>query len=285
MSICHTVQRGDSLWGLAHRYLGICAKWPSILDYHNREAARPGRHKLLLPIKDPNLIYVSQHIMIPCNRWNVSPGTGTKQEASRVATPIDVKVTYAIGRDTPPMAYVQKGKNFTVTSQMRGEIVLELRSADRFRHNLELFMSQSPGEAKHLLQQNYNPAFFALTAKPAVEFESGKVRIHSAMAAEAGLGPYTVALLAESPLHLSGELRPTKVEGTVTTAGREYKYSTDLEFKVAVILEPKPGGRSGEPVRVIGSQVTQAEKMNSSSSSDWQKITTAVSWTIIGSDR
>jgi hypothetical protein len=285
MSICHTVQRGDSLWGLACRYLGIGAKWPSILDYHNREAARPGRHKLLLPIKDPNLIYVSQHIMIPCNQWNVPPGTGTKREASRVATPVDVKVTYAIGRDTPPVAYVHKGKNFTVTSEMRGEIALELRSADRFRHNLELLMSQCPVEAKHLLQQNYDPAFFALTAKPAVEFESGKVRIEAALAAEAGLGPYTVALQAESPQHLFGELRPTKVGGTVTAAGREYKYSTDLEFKVAVILEPRPGGRVEEPVRDIGSHITHTKKMNSSSSMDWQKITTAVAWTIIGSDR
>lgn len=283
MAICHTVQRGDSLWSLAYRYLGSGTKWRAILDCHNREAAKSGRHKLLLPIKDPNLIYVSQYIMIPGNHRIVSPGTGTKKEASRIATPIDLKITYTIGRDTPPMVYVRKGVDFTVTTEMSGEIAVELRSGDKFRHNLELLMSKNPAEAKHLLQQNYDPAFCALTAKPGIEFQSDKVRIQPAIAAEAGLGPYTVAVQVESPVHLSGKLRPTKVESSLIAAGREYKYSADLEFKVDVILEPKPRGRVEEPVRVTAPQPRKDTAVSPAESTiDWQKITTVVAWTLLG---
>jgi hypothetical protein len=94
---------------------------------------------------------------------------------------------------------------YTVTTEMSGQISIELRSVDRFRHNLELLMSKSPNEAKSLLQQNYDPALCALTAKPGIEFESGRVTIKPAIAAEAGIGPYTVELQAVSPLQLSGK--------------------------------------------------------------------------------
>jgi hypothetical protein len=281
MAICHTVQRGDSLWSLAYRYLGSGAKWRTILEHHNREAAKPGRHKLLLPIEDPNLIYVSQHIMIPGNRRNLSPKIGTKQEASRIATPIDLKITYAIGRDTPPMVYVHKGLGYTVTTEISGEIAVELRSADRFRHNLELLMSKNPTEAKHKLQQNYDPALCALTAKPGIEFESGRVTIKPAIAAEAGLGPYRVEVQAESPVHFSGKLKPTKVEGTIVASGREYKYSADLEFKVNVILEPKP--RDKVKIQVEASMPRKEPAgYRSENTMDLQQFVSMVSWTIVG---
>jgi len=66
MAIRHTVQTGDSLWSLAHRYLGSGTRYPEIVNEHNREAAACfGPHYRLLPIKNPNLIYVGQTIMVP----------------------------------------------------------------------------------------------------------------------------------------------------------------------------------------------------------------------------
>ena len=58
MAIRYTVRRGDSLWGLAYRYLGSGTRYPLIMDEHNKEVARFGPHGRLLSIKDPNLIFV-----------------------------------------------------------------------------------------------------------------------------------------------------------------------------------------------------------------------------------
>ncbi|MFZ1983848.1 MAG: LysM peptidoglycan-binding domain-containing protein, partial [Desulfatitalea sp.] len=62
--IRHVVRRGDSLWGLAGQYLGSGKRWPEIDKYHN-EFALGGKDPQLLPIKDPNLIFVGQVIFIP----------------------------------------------------------------------------------------------------------------------------------------------------------------------------------------------------------------------------
>jgi hypothetical protein len=282
MAICHTVRRGDSLWGLANRYLGDGAKWPAILERHNLEAARPGRDRRLLPIKDPNLIYVSQYIMIPGDRRKVPAGTGTKPEAGRSAVPVNLKVFYTIGRDTPPMVYVHKEADLTISSEMSGEIGIELKSADRYHHNLELMLSKAPSEAKFKLAEAYDPALCALTARPGFGFDSGtgKVTITAPIAAKAGLGPYTVSVQAESPLHLSGTLKPNPVEGTVEVGGRAYKFSAETEFKVDVYLEPKPRGR--EPVRITDYERYKDIADNPVSITGFEKIITTVAWTIIG---
>lgn len=284
MPIRHTVRRGDRLWGLAHRYLGNGAKWPAILELHNQKAANAGRDKRLLPIKDPNLIYVSQYIMIPGDRRKVPAATGTKFEAGQPAKPVDLKVTYTIGRDTPPMVYVQKGADFTVTSEMSGEIGIELKSSDRFRHNLELMMTKNPAEAKYKLEEIYDPALCALLVKPEWGFDSGtnKVQIKAPIAAEAGLGPYTVTVQAESPLHLSGKLKPATAEGTVEVSGREFKFSADLEFKVDVILEPKPRGRVEGPVRVLRTQPENVPAINPTNSADPGQIIATVTLMLVG---
>jgi hypothetical protein len=118
--------------------------------------------------------------------------------------------------------------------------------------NLELVMSKDPAEAKFKLKEAYDPALCALTAKPEFGFDSGsgQVKIKAPIAAKAGLGPYNVEVRAESPLHMSGKLKPPAVEGTVEADGRQFKYSAEPEFKVDVVLEPKPRGLVEEPIRV-----------------------------------
>ncbi len=97
--IRHVVRRGDSLWGLAGRYLGSGARWPEIDQFHN-EFALGGRHPQLLPIKDPNLIFVGQTIFIPPR--SLKPHTLSqgkpwpKVEVTKPATGLDLKVVYKI---------------------------------------------------------------------------------------------------------------------------------------------------------------------------------------------
>jgi hypothetical protein len=280
----HTLRRGDSLWGLAHRYLDSGTKWRAIYDRHNEEAAKPGRDKRLIPIEDPNLIYVGQYIMIPGDRRYVPPGTGDRFEANQPAKAVDLKISYTIGRDTLPMVYVQKGLDHTITSEVSGTVGIELKSPDRFRHNLELFMCKNPAEAKYKLEEIYDPALGVLLAKPELDFDSAtnKVRIKAPIAAKAGLGPYTFEIQLESPLHLSGSLKPTTLEGGVEIGGRRFKFSAELEFKIDVYLKPKPRGRVEEPVGTI---ITQNERVpfdNPTNAAGFEKIATTVAWTIIG---
>lgn len=275
MAICHTVRRGDTLWSLAGRYLGSGAKWPAILERHNREALRPDGAKRLLFIKNPNLIYVGQYILIPGDHKKVPPGTGNRHEADKDALPFNLKITYTIGRETPPIVYVVEGPHFTITSEVSGEIAVELASSDRFVHSLELGISKDESEAKLKLKEAYDPAVKALTTKPEIKFSAadGKVTIESPITAEAGLGPFTVKVQAVSPMHMSGTLSPPTIHGEVEAGGRKYKYSADLEFKVNVVYVPRLGDKVKEPVGGMQNQFVKEQFVEQKNNSvDWYKI-------------
>lgn len=88
------VRKGDSLWGLAGIYLGSGTRYPSIVDHHNKEASRLGRHSGLLPIADPNLIYVGQTVMAPSRPKNPVQGTGKRLKANKPAAGLYLKLEY-----------------------------------------------------------------------------------------------------------------------------------------------------------------------------------------------
>jgi hypothetical protein len=102
MGIRYTVRRGDSLWSLAGRYLSDFTRYQDICDYHNEHAQKHRRvaGMPLIVIKDPNLIYVGQILMIPGRgeRPAAAGPKGTKAEAGTLATPIDAKVEFTIAR-------------------------------------------------------------------------------------------------------------------------------------------------------------------------------------------
>ncbi len=285
MPIRHTVRKGDTLWGLAHRYLGSGTRWPLIFSLHNQEAAKPGQPPLLLPIKNPDLIYVAQTILIPERQKNAPPGTGIQFAADTPAMPVNVKVTYTIGRDTPPIIYIGVTAGYTIKTEMCGAISIELMSSDRYHHSLELFMSKEPTQAKMKLKDVYDPALCALTVDPEMVLDSGtgKIIIKTPIGTKANLGSYKIEVKADSPIHLSGKLKPTTINGTVKVNDREFKYCADLEFKVDVDLHPGPRGRVVEPVKVTDLQPKEeiAERFKDSTI-DWSEFAVKVAWTLIG---
>jgi hypothetical protein len=233
-----TVRRGDSLWSLAHRYLGSGARYPQILDYHNQEAAGLGlRH-----IDQADLIFVGETILIPPRPMIPKPGTGTKTEGNHASLPLNLKVAYLIGRDTLPIVYVASYSDYTIKTEMSGGIDIEIASHDRYRHSLELFLSKNPLQARQKLHDAYDPAIVALTAKPEIVFESGQIKIKAPIATEANLGPYAIEVHNVTPMQMSGSVKPPKISGTLEIGRRKYKYSADIEFKADVIWHQRPKG-------------------------------------------
>jgi hypothetical protein len=229
---------------LACRYLGRGDRYPQIYDFYNQEATRYG----LRPLKKPDLIFVGQTILIPPRPKFPKPGNGTKAEGSQWPIPLDLKVTYTIGRDTQPIIYEASYGDYSIKAEMSGEIGIENKTPGHFKyvHNYELAMSKDPIQAKQKLYNTYDPALAALTAEPEMVFESGQVKIKASIAANANLGPYNIKVNAETPMHYSGTLKPSTISGTLELGRSKYEYSADIELKVDVIWHQRPR-RGPEP--------------------------------------
>ncbi len=269
MSFTHTVQPGESLWRLAGLYLGNCARWLELYNYHNAQCEQNGWfHKDLLRIEDPNLIFVGQRLRVPPRprKPSLNPVTGRQADAGQMATPIDLKIEYTIGKDTPAIRYVQVNPDFTIKAEMSGKIAIELNSLDKYRHNLELLISKDRFQMKQKLGQIYDPAFSALVAKPEMVFESGRVTLHAPIAAKAKIGSYAVDVTASAPNHLIGVLKPPPASGSINVGSRKFKYNAEIEFKVDVVWHPVMRSRP-EPLKVDSPQKVPAERSFSETTS------------------
>ncbi len=186
MAIRLTVRRGDSLWSLAHRYLGSGDRYPQIYDFHNQQAARYG----LRLIEKPDLIFVGQTILIPPRPKMPKQGNGTKAVGNHWPIPLNLKVTYTIGKDTPSINYAANYGDYSIKAEMSGEIGIENKTPGHFKyvHNYELAMSKDSMQAKHKLRDTTDPALVALTAEPEMMVdESGMVKLKAPIAANANL--------------------------------------------------------------------------------------------------
>ena len=168
---------------------------------------------------------------------------GSKFEASQYATPVDLKVKYSIGRDTPPAVWSKIFLEFDIKAELSGDITLEMLSETRHSHNLEIVLSNNVPEVKAKLKEFYHPVLSELLAEPSVKFEGGKVLLNSPIAnvakATGNIGSYTIEVAQSGPNQLSGTLAPPTINGTVKSEGRRYKYSADIAFKVDVFMRPK----------------------------------------------
>jgi hypothetical protein len=224
-----------------------------------------------MPIVDANLIYVGQTIVLPPRKKNPPPGTGVKAAGGKSALPLDLKVTYSIGHDTPPIVYVDTYRDFTIKTELGGKISIETISDNMRQHGFELLISKDPIQAKQKLYKAYDPALSALMAKPEMVFDSatGTVKIKAPIATEANLGPFTIKVQKDSPLHWAGFIKPQTLNGTLEVRGVKYKFSADIELKAEVIMHPRPKGVNESPVRV--NSVTKVKAIDSTTPVDSSK--------------
>lgn len=271
--IQHNVIQGDSLWRLAHRYLGSGTRWPLIFNFHNENHGRFGGQSRLFPIRNENLIYVGQIVLVPARTKEMPAGTGTKAEGDRAAIPVELKVEYTLGKDTPPLVHTLHTPDFTLTAEMTGKLAIELLSPDRYDQNLELALGKDPVQLKSKLKQVYDPAVCALTAEPEMAFESGLVKIKAPLFAEHDAGFYTIKVEAESPTHLAGILKLQPLSGAVMAGGRKCRFDAEIELKAAVDWHPMPKGKSVEEEKVTPLKPKEGVAININEKTiDWQKV-------------
>ena len=199
-------------------------------------------------------------------------GNGTRDKGDKLARPLDLKITYKIGRDTAPIQYIGNGLDFTIKTEVSGEISLEIVTDYKQRHSLELVASKNPLEIKQKLHQAYDPALTALMAEPEMVFESGKVEFKAPIVTEANAGPYTIKVQADAPNHMTGTLKPPTLNGNIMVKGTRYKYGADLELKTEVIWHPSPKGVNETPVRVTEIHREKVVRESSKNSIDWSKV-------------
>lgn len=240
MAIRYTVRRGDSLWGLACRYLGSGTRYPLIMDEHNKEVARFGPHGRLLPIKDPNLIFVGQTILVPPRKKKSQPGNGKRHEANNTATGLQVKVVCKTVKESKNWQYETRTPDYTIKASMTATISIENLSRNRYRYNLELSVSKNKLELNQKLNDFNNRAFKDLADGVKMAYESGRVTIKVPIATHAKVGPYTFDVRADAPNHFSGSVKFEPLSGTVENEQRKFKYAADVEFNVSVTVHPTP---------------------------------------------
>lgn len=267
----YEVKRGDSLWSLAVRNLGGGKRWPEIFNAHNTEAAKPPLQNRLFPITNENLIYIGQMLWIPPRRINAPEGDGTRIQGGKLSSPIDLKVKYTIGRDTPPIEHIWPLVDLTVKTGLSGDIILEITSDDKHRHSIALAMSKNPIQVKQKLYDAYDPAICALTAKPEMIYESGKVKIKAPIGAAANTGPFAINVQTDAPNHMAGSINPPTLSGTIKANNTNFKFSADISLSADVTWHPLPRGQQTEPVRVAEQDKARTEITNQPNSIDWSK--------------
>jgi hypothetical protein len=178
--------------------------------------------------------------------------------------PLSQKVTYSIGRDTPPVIYLASYGEYSIKTEMIGKISIENKTPGHLKyvHNYELFMSKDPMQAKQKLYKDHDPALAALTAKPEMVLESGRVKIKAPIAAKAHLGAYSIAVKAVTPMQMTGTLKPPTINGDLEVGRSRYRYSADIEFKVDVFMHQRPMGGS-EPVKETVKEMAPTPQPNS----------------------
>ncbi len=223
-------------------YLGSGTRYPDIVDHHNKQAAIFGRQGRLLPINDPNLIYVGQTIMIPLRSKDPSPGPGKKLEASTIATELSFKVDYNFEDGTNPIKYKPYvTRDYTILTEMTGKITIENLTVGSGRQSFEISTALDKNEMTSKIQFN-DRALTQLTesVEPQFDMATRQLKLKASIAAHANIGPYEFNVEFDAPNHLTATYKPKPISAVVQNGKQRYKFSAEIAFKVDVTLHPSP---------------------------------------------
>lgn len=82
----YTVKKGDTLWALAEKFLNDPKRWPEIWHLNNERYSSPAVRAKMKPsmyIKNPDLIFVGQQLLIPASdtqRQTIMPAPQIKEK-------------------------------------------------------------------------------------------------------------------------------------------------------------------------------------------------------------
>jgi hypothetical protein len=127
----YVVQKGDTLWDLAGRFLGSPEEWPRLYAYNNQPSVVrvTGRR-----IEDPDLIYAGQTLLLPILTGLPRPVPASAAKMRSIRQPARLKdkihttfvpfmVKYNLG-DLLPIVYT--GPAFNATIKLSGDLVITL---------------------------------------------------------------------------------------------------------------------------------------------------------------
>jgi hypothetical protein len=248
----YVVKKGDTLSGLAGRFLGSPLEWPRIHVLNNRPfaIAMNGRR-----IKDPDLIYVGQKLLIPRTfeypqSWHVMPlsprQAGQPERLGDAVKNIPFPFTGAYHLDDIPLAAFG-GPGFEGTVKFWGKVLIMLAHppslAEVGNAGLEMVNKSQASRVLTLLLSE---------AKVTWDEKTNKITYTCNMIANSSFagGPSTcigVAVASDKPIPaLRGEIRYPKLTGSIH--GHQY---AALDVKIVIEIQPHApaGGPLSQPDR------------------------------------
>jgi|GEM_PF-1266168 len=188
-----------------------------------------------------------------------NPPTG-KGGGGAFAVPLNLKTKTGA---FPPICYQPLvTPDFTMISELSGDITLENLNPDRHMRNWDLAISgDNQNELSYKLRQSHDKAFMELTSGMGMAFDpvTHRAILRPGIAAKAGSGPYEVELKADGPNHFSSSLKLETLQGEWAQQGRNFKFTASVVIKVEVTMHPTPKGKP----EVVDKPIDVASKLKS----------------------
>lgn len=238
MNNTYVVKEGDTLWGLSKQFLGNPFEWPRLYAYNNRPDVIRKTGK---GIKNPDLIYIGQKLMIPVLPGTPKPKRGFRPHPVPPPPPklddlvAQTQVPFAIKYKLDDLPIIKSATpGFEATIKLSGSVVIKLAQNVPLTYvtnrSLEMtYKSQTDDVLSQLLSESY----VSLDQKNVITFRCNMVaKSTTPNAPSTSIG---VAVASDKPVPvLRGEIRYPKLGGNIN--GHTY---TAMGVKVVIEIEPK----------------------------------------------
>ena len=247
----YTVKDGDTLWGLSGKFLGNPFEWPRIYAYNNRPDVVRQTGK---GIKDPDLIYIGQKLMLP-----VAPGTPKAKPGLRphqlppkpktkTPSPDRTLVPFAVKYkldDLPVIKSMTPG--FDATIKLSGNVVIKLAEMVPLSYVTNRGMeSIYKSKTDQVLSQLLSETYVSLDAGNKITYRCNMVaKSRTPNAPSTTIG---IEIASDKPVPvLRGEIRFPRLTGYMDNnefVAMNVKVVIEIEPKGPVVTKrPEPGFR------------------------------------------